>query len=241
MADGDAGAVLTGHDGGVRSVAFSPGGRRDRHGGTQGAEGLGGGHRPSASIAFGHVDANNPQQVAPVHAVAFVGGRAARLGLGGPHGPEALGLRGPMVAAPTLEPHDFRVLAIDFSPDGKLIATGGGDAEPHPARSSSGTPESGSAAQGAARTALRHRLRPPVQPRRVEAGDGAADKFVKVVAVPQRRGAEDVRGAHPPRDGRRLEGRRQAARQRRGRSRVEVLGRRDGRAGPDLAGGRRAR
>ena len=71
--------------------------------------------------------------------------------------------------AETFGPHAFRVLAIDFSPDGKLIATGGGE----PSRS--GEVKVWDVGDGQPRPvarhpALRHRLRPPVQPRRDEAG-----------------------------------------------------------------------
>ena len=67
-----------------------------------------------------------------------------------------------------------------------------------------------------------------------------ADKFMKVTRVADGKEVEVVRGAHAPRPGRRLEGRRQAARHRRRRQRDQALGRRDGRAGPHVSAGRQA-
>ena len=76
--------------------------------------------------------------------------------------------RGPGPRWKPLGPHVFRVLAIDFNPDGTLLATGGGE----PSRSGEvklWEVGKGHARPIARRAPLRHRLRRPVQPRRHQA------------------------------------------------------------------------
>jgi WD40 repeat protein len=117
--------VLAGHNGPVRSVAFSPQGDRiataDAKGGLkvwETATGLG-------VIAFGHTSpGGTPTQ--PLQKVAF-------------SGPESLvsastdgtlktwRFAGSWTVHKTLGSHVFRILALDFSPDGGLLAAGGGE------------------------------------------------------------------------------------------------------------------
>lgn len=83
-----------------------------------------------AVAAFGHLgdDPNAPPP--PIHATAFLDREA--LATGSAAGPVKLWTcEGAWTEAPALGPHASRVLALDYSPDGKLLAAGGGE----PARS----------------------------------------------------------------------------------------------------------
>ena len=165
-------------------------------------------------IAFGHTAPNNAGDPAdpgrsPSRATAALVSASADKTL------KSWTFEGPWSEMKPLGPHAFRVLALDFNPDGTLLAAGGGE----PSRS--GEVKLWEVGKGMlVRTLdgapLRHRLRPPVQPRRhASSPRAAADKFLKVTRRRRRQGAEVVRGAHAPRPGRRLEVRRQAARHRR--------------------------
>ncbi len=123
--DGKVIRTLTGHGSPVRSAAFSPGGDRvvtaDALGGLkvwETATGLG-------VIAFGHV-APNGAASQPIQKVAFraqgeVVSASADTTL------KTWSFAGSWREQRTLGDHIFRVLALDFSPDGGLLAVGGGE------------------------------------------------------------------------------------------------------------------
>ncbi|QDV35162.1 c-type cytochrome domain-containing protein [Tautonia plasticadhaerens] len=181
MADGSAGPELVGHEGGVRAVAFSPSGDRVA---TSGATGLKVWEAGTGTgvAAFGHVAADDPAKVAAVDALAFAGDGRVVSGAED-QAIKLWGVSGKWSLHRTLGPHAFRVLAIDFSPDGSLIATGGGE----PA--GSGEVKLWDAESGELRldlpelhsdTVFGLRFRPDGS----ALASAAADKFVKVVAVP---------------------------------------------------------
>ena len=156
-------------NGRVRSVAFSPNGDRiataDARGGLkvwETATGLG-------VIAFGHT-APGGTAIQPLQKVAF-------------SGPESLvsasadgtlktwRFAGSWTVHKTLGSHVFRVLALDFSPDGGLLAAGGGE----PSRSGEVKMwEVGKGMLGRSLpvAAFRHGFLASLQPRRHEARDG---------------------------------------------------------------------
>jgi WD40 repeat protein len=118
--------TLTTHNGPIRAVAFSPTGDRcataDEEGGvkvwnTKEARGI---------LAFGHVPQDPNAPLPPIHAVAFVSEDSLITG-SNDHTIKSWTVVGDWSAQRPLGPHVFRVLAIDFSPDGSLIATGGGE------------------------------------------------------------------------------------------------------------------
>jgi len=123
--DGKVLRTLTGHGGPVRSAAFSPRGDRvataDALGGLkvwETASGLG-------VIAFGHV-APNGAASQPILKLAFrvqgeVVSASADTTL------KTWSFAGSWREHRTLSSHVFRVLALDFSPDGGLLAVGGGE------------------------------------------------------------------------------------------------------------------
>ncbi|WP_158633482.1 WD40 domain-containing protein [Tautonia sociabilis] len=179
--DGSPGSGLTGLDGGVRAVAFSPGGDRVAASGSTGLKVWEAGTGVGV-VAFGHVSADKPGQASPVNALAFAGDGTIASGADD----STLKLwtfSGRWAPSATLGPHTFRVLAIDFSPDGTLIATGGG------APAGSGEVKLWDAASGSllldlpelhSDTVFGLRFRPDGS----FLASGAADKFVRVVAVP---------------------------------------------------------
>jgi WD40 repeat protein len=122
--DGEVLQTLSGHNGPVRSVAFSPGGERlataDAAGGLkvwEAATGLG-------VIAFGHTAAGAAAQ--PVHKVAFsAGGHLVSASADATL--KTWSFAGTWSEHRTLERHVSRILALDFSPDGALLAAGGGE------------------------------------------------------------------------------------------------------------------
>ena len=121
--EGTPGLVLGGHAGGVRDVAFSPGGDRLA---TAGATGLKVWKAETGVgvVAFGHADPAAPESPSPVHAIAFAGD--GRLVSGAEdHTLKSWSYTGRWSPRATLGPHVSRVLAIDFSPDGNRVATGG--------------------------------------------------------------------------------------------------------------------
>ena len=123
--DGKLIRTLSGHNAPVRGVAFSPRGDRiataDARGGLkvwETATGLG-------VIAFGHTAAGGAA-IQPLQKVAFSG--AESLVSASADGTlKTWSFTGTWSLHRTLGPHVFRVLALDFSPDGGLLATGGGE------------------------------------------------------------------------------------------------------------------
>jgi WD40 repeat protein len=117
--------TLGGHVGPVRGVAFSPDGSRAATAGGEGgvkiwetASGLG-------VIAFGHTPPKEgPMQ--PIHAVAFTEAGAI-VTASADTTLRSWAFAGAWSLSKTLGPHAFRVLSLDFNPDGTLLAAGGGE------------------------------------------------------------------------------------------------------------------
>ncbi len=123
--DGKIIRALTGHNGPVRSVAFSPDGAQiataDAKGGLKvwdTATGVG-------VIAFGHT-APGGAAIQPLQKVAFRGA-GSLVSASGDGTLKTWSFAGDWTLHKTLGPHVSRVLALDFSPDGGMLAAGGGD------------------------------------------------------------------------------------------------------------------
>ncbi len=117
--------ALAGHNAAVRGVAFSKRGDRiataDARGGLKVWEtttGLG-------VIAFGHTSAGGAA-MQPLQKVVFSGAESV-VSASADGTLKAWSFTGAWSLHKTLGPHVFRVLALDFSPDGDLLATGGGE------------------------------------------------------------------------------------------------------------------
>ena len=117
--------TFTGHNDRVRSVAFSRKGDRiataDARGGIkvwETATGLG-------VIAFGHTAPGGPA-IQPLNKVAF-SGEGSLVSASADGTLKTWYFAGAWAVHKTLGSHVFRVLALDFSPDGGLLAAGGGE------------------------------------------------------------------------------------------------------------------
>ncbi len=114
------------HPGGVTDVGFSPKG--DRVFTSGGRDGVKVWEAASGRgvVAFGH-PAAKPSEAPPViHRARFLGdGRLVTLAAD--KSARTWTFDGAWTEGKPLGPHVFRVLTIDFSPDGKTIATGGGE------------------------------------------------------------------------------------------------------------------
>lgn len=172
--------ALTGHDGPVSSVAFAPDGRLVLTAGPNGGIKLWDAATGAGFLAFGHRAPDN----APGQAIA----QAAFLGPNGVVSASAdktiktWSFEGAWGARPPLGPHVFRVLALDFSPDGKLLAAGGGE----PSRS--GEVKVWDLATGTLKLDLGSLHSDTVfglrfSPDGTKLASGGADKFLKVVSV----------------------------------------------------------
>jgi WD40 repeat protein len=122
--DGKVIRTLAHHNAPVRSVAFSPAGDRlataDERGGLKVWETATG----QGVIAFGHV-APGGSPIQPIQKVSFSGiGSLVSASADGTL--KTWNFSGEWTAHKTLGTHVFRVLALDFSPDGRLLAAGGG-------------------------------------------------------------------------------------------------------------------
>jgi WD40 repeat protein len=123
--DGKAIRVLTGHQGPVRDVAFSPRGERLATAGDEGGLKVWDAVTGQGVIAFGHT-APNGAAIQPLRKVAFT----TEGGLVSASADSTLktwSYAGDWSSHKTLDSHVNRVLALDFSPDGKLLAASGGD------------------------------------------------------------------------------------------------------------------
>jgi len=122
--DGAPGVTLA-HEGGVSTATFNTSGNRIATSGETGLKiweadtGVG-------VIAFGHGDASKGQTGAPIHDLAFLDDSRI-VSASEDKTLVVWTFEGRWSLKRTLEPHVFRVLAIDFHPEGRLVATGGGE------------------------------------------------------------------------------------------------------------------
>ncbi|WP_406693499.1 c-type cytochrome domain-containing protein [Singulisphaera sp. Ch08] len=117
--------TLTGHNGPIQSVGFSPKGDRVVTAGGDGglkvwdtADGRG-------VIAFGHSAPDNAA-IQPILNAAF-SAEGSLISASADKTLKTWTFEGSWSEMKPLTPHVFRVLSIDFSPDGKLLAAGGGE------------------------------------------------------------------------------------------------------------------
>jgi len=117
--------TLAAHQGPVRSVAFSPDGACLATAGADGGIKVWESASGRGVIAFGHT-APQGRAIQPIQKIAF----STQGGLISASADATLKtwqFEGRWAEHKTLGTHVFRVLALDFSPDGKLLATGGGE------------------------------------------------------------------------------------------------------------------
>jgi WD40 repeat protein len=116
---------LTGHAGAVQGVAFSPDGARLVTGGADGGLKVWEAESGQGVIAFGHTAPNN-QPIQPIQAIAFLNNGTLVSG-SADKTLRTWTFAGAWSESKPLGPHAFRVLTLDFNPDGTLLATGGGE------------------------------------------------------------------------------------------------------------------
>jgi len=117
--------TLSGHLGPVNSVAFQPGGAQVVTAGAEGGVKVWDAATGRGVIAFGHTAPNN----GPIQPVLKVLVTAGGLIVSASADKTLKGwtFEGSWSEQRPLGPHTFRVLALDFNPDGTLLAAGGGD------------------------------------------------------------------------------------------------------------------
>ena len=117
--------TLSGHLGPVNTVAFSPDGTRFATGGNEGGVKIWNTSRMEGLIAFGHkAPGDGPLQ--PIQRLAFAGNETI-ISASADKTLKAWSFEGDWSEMKPLGPHAFRVLALDFNPDGTLLAAGGGE------------------------------------------------------------------------------------------------------------------
>ena len=117
--------TLTGHLGPVNAVAFSPIGDRMATAGGEGGVKVWEAGGEQATIAFGH-NAPNNAAIQPIQAVAFTG-EGSLITASADKTLKGWAFEGTWSEMKPLGPHVFRVLSLDFNPDGTLLAAGGGE------------------------------------------------------------------------------------------------------------------
>ncbi|MEO6810866.1 MAG: c-type cytochrome domain-containing protein, partial [Isosphaeraceae bacterium] len=125
LADGSLVRTLTGHAGAVQGVAFSPDGARMVTAGSVGGLKVWEVESGQGVIAFGH-NAPNNQAIQPIQAIAFLNNGTLVSG-SADKTLKTWTFSGAWSESKPLGPHAFRVLTLDFNPDGTLLATGGGE------------------------------------------------------------------------------------------------------------------
>lgn len=125
LADGTLKATLPGHLGPVNSVAFSPDGGRLVTAGGEGGIKVWDAATARGVIAFGHSAPNNAA-IQPVQKVVFAA-EGALVSASSDRTLKSWSFEGTWSERKPLGPHAFRVLALDFHPDGSLLAAGGGE------------------------------------------------------------------------------------------------------------------
>jgi len=125
LASGSVRHTLSGHEGAVNAVAFSPKGDRLATAGADGSLKVWETATGQGIIAFGHTSPN-AATLQPILKVAFENENTI-ISASADHTLKRWAFEGTWSETKPLGPHVFRVLALDFSPDGTLLATGGGD------------------------------------------------------------------------------------------------------------------
>jgi WD40 repeat protein len=120
------GRVLRGFAGAVHDLAFSPRGDRLAAAGAEGGIKVWDTASWQGVIAFGHTPARGDGALPPARKVAFAAeGRLVSASADATL--RTWEFAGSWAGRGVLAPHADRVLALDFSPDGKLLAAGGGE------------------------------------------------------------------------------------------------------------------
>jgi WD40 repeat protein len=125
LASGKAISTFGPHGGPIRAVGFNAKGDRVLTGAADGAVKVWDVNGGRGVIAFGHPAAKPGDACPEVKRAFFL--PDGRIVSAAEKTARTWTLEGSWSEGPTLGPHVFRVLAIDFSPDGKLLATGGGE------------------------------------------------------------------------------------------------------------------
>lgn len=187
----DAGPVLSGLGGPVGAVGVEPSGRWLITAGVGGGVKIWDRETGAGTVAFGHLTPENAA-TAPVTAViSLADGRLATASASKTL--KTWSHQGAWGAPRVLSPHNDRVLALDFSPDGKLLAAGGGD----PSRS--GELKVWDLADGSVKLDLPSLHSDTIfavrfSPDGSRLATASADKFVKVVQLPDGKEVQSLEG-----------------------------------------------
>jgi WD40 repeat protein len=125
LANGSLEKTLTGHLGPVNAVAASPDGSQLATAGGEGGVKVWDAASGQGVIAFGH-SAPGDAAIQPLQKVAFTS-KGSLVTASGDKTLKGWSFEGKWSEMKPLGPHAFRVLALDFNPDGTLLAAGGGE------------------------------------------------------------------------------------------------------------------